>query len=761
MRRTVGLSLVGFLVLWAMWPAGAPPAEESAPAPTSSGVAPSVAPVWRVSEEVVAQRDEHVPSASASSAYVAGQMFVRLQPEAHIDELVAELGVELVREPGPSGWVALSLPQGSAQAAALVDHPAVASVQPMGRVRGADDDDDELEDVRSSDLQAHHPLIHVDYPEEYESGYRRVIVAVLDTGVAARADGLRGVKIEDPWNFVDGTDQADDDHQHGTHIASIILSKGRHPGISPTATLMPVKVLDERNEGIEADLVDGIHHAVDHGADIINLSLSFELGYVPSPALLEALQRAADAGIVMVGAAGNDGVFGVTWPAAHPDVMAVSSICFDGSPAPYSNHHPSVVVSAPGGCLDRDDDGDGYHDGVLADAIDLNDSGRTGFWFMAGTSQAAAMVTGAAVRAVYRGADADYLRDVLQYEANGLSNLEIEDGFGAGSLRVKETEDKASDDDVPASGTYFVSMLPWLTADGEPAVRVAVLDPSGEPASGVDVHVSFAGSSSSRASCFSIGEGICDAFGAAVDGSDESAAWTVSVDAIVDSGQAAPMQSVLFATDGLEMLMAALAAEADLAEAPLGIVWPEGRDEELGPMAESIVVVDGTGLASLPLGVIARPGALTKQGAVETLRDVDLDGTGLASIPLGLAKLKVFDLGGVGLASIPLGLRRMVTIDGTGLASIPLGLRARDIYLPGGDTAQGLSGLDAQPVSLVLGEGIGVDLAGTALEARLAEGGFTFSGYGAASLLGASMRDEGEAQAAPFELASLGSQPLE
>ena len=84
-------------------------------------------------------------------------------------------------------------------------------------------------------------------------------------------------------------------------------------------------MLVEQNVGSELALVEGLYWAADHGADVISMSLSFGLDYVPSPALLAALQYAHDGGVVMLAAAGNDGAKAISWPAASPLVIAVAA----------------------------------------------------------------------------------------------------------------------------------------------------------------------------------------------------------------------------------------------------------------------------------------------------------------------------------------------------------------------------------------------------------------------------------------------------
>lgn len=239
----------------------------------------------------------------------------------------------------------------------------------------------------------------------------RWVVAVLDTGVAygsavrggvryVPAPTLSGSRIVAPADFVNHDAEAFDDHQHGTHVASLIASDGEVQGVAPGVSLMPVKVLDHTNSGTEDALIAGIRHAIDHGADVINMSLT--LGpEPPSKELLDVLRDAWQAGIVMVSASGNEGASRVTWPAASPWVIAVGASVADETGAVrrarYTNHSAALDVLAPGGDLTVDRDHDGFVDGLLAESIQQGDPSHVSFWLMAGTSQAAALTSGVAV----------------------------------------------------------------------------------------------------------------------------------------------------------------------------------------------------------------------------------------------------------------------------------------------------------------------------------------------------------------------------
>ncbi|HUH03367.1 MAG TPA: S8 family serine peptidase [Kofleriaceae bacterium] len=251
-----------------------------------------------------------------------------------------------------------------------------------------------------------------------------VRVAVLDTGIAfqdhadalgmyAQAPDLAGVPFAPGYDFVNDDAHPNDDQGHGTHVAGVIAASDGIAAIGVGAELMPVKVLDVSNRGTELALAEGIIFAVDGGADVINMSLSFPPAFYPSPFLADAIDYAVERGVVMVAATGNHGASLVAYPAAFREVIAVGASELDHefvprsgptpwryaahrlSPADYSNKGYNVDVSAPSGRIDRDLDGDGNPEAILAQTFS-GDPTQFDYYFYAGTSQASAQISGIA-----------------------------------------------------------------------------------------------------------------------------------------------------------------------------------------------------------------------------------------------------------------------------------------------------------------------------------------------------------------------------
>ncbi|MGH8058377.1 MAG: S8 family serine peptidase, partial [Candidatus Entotheonellia bacterium] len=134
-----------------------------------------------------------------------------------------------------------------------------------------------------------------------------VNVAVIDTGIDCGHPDLTGNCVYGPNLAVKGNKPAVDDHGHGTHVAGIIGARDNGfgvIGVAPKATLYAVKVLDANGSGSWSAVANGIVWAIQHGMDVINMSLG---GGSVSQALADAVKAASDAGILVVSAAGNSG----------------------------------------------------------------------------------------------------------------------------------------------------------------------------------------------------------------------------------------------------------------------------------------------------------------------------------------------------------------------------------------------------------------------------------------------------------------------
>jgi serine protease len=194
-----------------------------------------------------------------------------------------------------------------------------------------------------------------------------VIVAVLDTGVAyanrgrfRRSPDFSAAQFVRGYDFVDGTPYPNDDNGHGTQVAGTIAERTNNgiglTGLAYGVRIMPVRVLDGRGDGDASAIAAGVTFAVLHHAQIINMSLEFSAGVTASsvPELAAAIRFAHAHGVLVVGAAGNEGTPRIAYPARAPDVVAVGASTQHGCPANFSNHGTGLDILAPGGGADAD-----------------------------------------------------------------------------------------------------------------------------------------------------------------------------------------------------------------------------------------------------------------------------------------------------------------------------------------------------------------------------------------------------------------------
>ncbi|WP_409302934.1 S8 family serine peptidase [Peribacillus sp. SCS-155] len=176
-------------------------------------------------------------------------------------------------------------------------------------------------------------------------GTSDVVVAVVDGGIQTSHPELSG-KVYRPYNSITGGKTVPPD-DHGTHVAGIIAASSDNKGttgIAPNVKIMPVNVFD----GEYADayfIADGIIYAVDSGADIVNVSLTTD----EYPAIVDyAVKYAADHGVLIVAAAGNEGVKKLQYPAALNSVLGVSAVDSLDKITAFSNFGTYIDFAAPG-----------------------------------------------------------------------------------------------------------------------------------------------------------------------------------------------------------------------------------------------------------------------------------------------------------------------------------------------------------------------------------------------------------------------------
>ena len=190
-----------------------------------------------------------------------------------------------------------------------------------------------------------------------------VTVAVIDSGIAPSP--ISAGRIKAFYDFTRGgiATAPYDDNGHGTHVAGLIggsgaLSTGLYRGVAPNVSFVGLKVLNANGGGKTSDVIAALEFATANkaalGIDIINISL----GHPPyEPAahdpLVQAVQKASPAGILVVSSAGNNGINpttglpgfgGIASPGNAPSALTVGS-ARTKAPAAQRRHRRCVELA--------------------------------------------------------------------------------------------------------------------------------------------------------------------------------------------------------------------------------------------------------------------------------------------------------------------------------------------------------------------------------------------------------------------------------
>ncbi|WP_336046141.1 S8 family peptidase [Solibacillus ferritrahens] len=189
----------------------------------------------------------------------------------------------------------------------------------------------------------------MDVQQGWNAGFtgEGVKIAIIDSGVANHSD----LTIAGGVAFVG--DSYEDDHGHGTHVAGIITGKHNGTGvagIAPNAEVYALKAIGKDGKGDVADVLKAIDWAIENKMDIINLSFG-DLEYAKS--LHEGVKKAADNGIMIVAASGNEGNDSgtgntINYPARHDEVISVASINRQFKRSSFSGTGDTNDFAAPG-----------------------------------------------------------------------------------------------------------------------------------------------------------------------------------------------------------------------------------------------------------------------------------------------------------------------------------------------------------------------------------------------------------------------------
>jgi hypothetical protein len=279
----------------------------------------------------------------AQSKVIPNELIVRLKPGAKIDELAKLIGAKVIGRIDGLNAYRLQFDDSSATTAArdqLAGNPDVAAVDSNYSI--------ERPDVPLAVPTGAAP-IQLQLKPPPDNG--RIIVGLVDTAVQPLGNNLDQFLLKQ-ISVAGDTQVNSDSPTHGTAMAETLLrslqsfTKG-----STSVQILPVNVYPGGGVGDAAtstfDVANGIIQAVNGGAKILNLSLGSSSD---SPFLQSVIQDVSKLNIAMFAAAGNEPVATPFYPAAYPEVRAVTAID-NGQLAPYASRGSFVSLGAPGSSL--------------------------------------------------------------------------------------------------------------------------------------------------------------------------------------------------------------------------------------------------------------------------------------------------------------------------------------------------------------------------------------------------------------------------
>jgi hypothetical protein len=269
-----------------------------------------------------------------------------------------------------------------------------------------------------------------------------VTVAVIDSGIDVNHPELANAIAAS----FDALGSKEGPHVHGTGVAGAIVAHARLMGSAPAARILAIRAFGAAPNGAESTsyvILKGLDYAAAHGAEIVSMSFAG-----PKDGLIErGIAAIAGKGIVMVAAAGNAGAKSPPlYPAANPNVIAVSATDAQDRLFTASNRGGYIAIAAPG--VD-----------IFLPAPDNK------YQMTSGTSFSAAYVSGLAALMLERNPalKPDEVRAILMKTARDLGAVGRDDLFGAGE----------ADAFAAVSAVVTAPAVPVAAVSGTPAAKTS------------------------------------------------------------------------------------------------------------------------------------------------------------------------------------------------------------------------------------------------------------------------------------------------
>ena len=368
------------------------------------------------------------------------------------------------------------------------------------------DDDKAVPVERGDGREIAENLLKVNADKVWELGYtgEDVLIAVIDTGVNFEHADLQGRLwdggAEYPnhgYDFYSHDNDPSDGRGHGTHVAGTIVgtgASGTQTGVAPGAKIMALKVFNDDELTETTMWVEAMQFAVEHGADILNMSLGQPM---PDAAVKLMMRQACDntlaAGVVAAVCAGNvrqmQSMIPIPYniyspgdcppPHLHEDqlvnaggtscVVCVGAVDFNDAVAAFSSVGPSVWTDVAQYNDYPYSSGSSANIGLIRPDVSapgvniksLDYSNNSGYCLKNGTSMATPCVAGTMALMLSKDHELTpaQLDEILERTAMPLSAHKSND-FGSGRIDALAAVNAIGDDGVVENEKDMVSIYP-------------------------------------------------------------------------------------------------------------------------------------------------------------------------------------------------------------------------------------------------------------------------------------------------------------